>query len=59
MHVTALERAFELARCGEYTDLASLKRRLSVEGYSTDQVAGRTLLAQLKQIISSSQPHRE
>lgn len=54
VHVTALERAFELAQSGVYEDVVSLKRRLSSEGYSVEQITGRTLVGQLKQIISKS-----
>ena len=48
---TALERAFQLARSGDYVSVSDIKKQLSFEGYSASQVAGRTLTKQLLALI--------
>jgi hypothetical protein len=55
--VTALERAFQLAKSGKCTSLADLKKRLHAEGYSIAQITGRTLAKQLVVIIKMARPH--
>ncbi len=54
LRMTTLERAFELARSGEYLDVGHLKRRLTKEGYVGDQLSGPTLLAQIRALIRAS-----
>ena len=44
---TALERAFQLARSGDYPSVPDIKKQLSTEGYSAAQITGRTLMKQL------------
>ena len=56
---TTLERAFELARSGRFIKVAEIKRALVAEGFSVDQVTGRTLSRQLQVDIESSKPQRE
>ena len=50
-NVTALERAFQLARTGQYLGVAEIKQQLTLEGYSDSQIMGRTLFRQLREII--------
>lgn len=47
---TTLERAFEMARSGDYPDTIELKRKLLAEGYSLTQMVGPSLHRQLKQL---------
>lgn len=56
--VTALERAFQLARSGEYASVPDIKKRLSTEGYSAAQVTGGTLAKQLLALIREAQAKR-
>ena len=44
---TSLERAFELARSGMFTDLAALERQLRNEGYQQTQLEGASVRKQL------------
>lgn len=46
-----LERAFQLARTGKYRNVGAIKDQLRREGYSADQLVGRTLGQQLLAII--------
>ena len=54
--VTALERAFQLAKSGSCASIAEIKSRLRAEGYSVTQVTGRTLSAQLSALIQAARP---
>jgi hypothetical protein len=51
---TALERAFALARTGEYAGVSELRAQLKTEGYSTNQLEGPTLLRQLRALCTTS-----
>jgi hypothetical protein len=51
---TSLERAFDLARSGECGSMDHIKRRLIAEGYNANVLAGRSLAAQLKSLISDA-----
>lgn len=52
MHnLTALERAFELANSGSCESVADIKKALKTEGYSDQQITGRTLGKQLTELI--------
>lgn len=53
-NVTALERAFQLAKTGQYLDVSQIRQRLRFEGYDQGQVEGRSLLLQLRDIIRVS-----
>jgi hypothetical protein len=53
-HSSALERAFQLAKSGDFASVHHIKQRLAKEGYSAEQVNGPKLLAQLRQLISSA-----
>jgi hypothetical protein len=50
-NVSVLERAFELARSGEFDSLDKLKVRLRREGYDQDQIFGRQLSRQLNEAM--------
>lgn len=52
--VTALERAFELARSGNYPSIADIKRQLNAEGLSAAQVTGAVLVRQLRELIQQA-----
>jgi len=55
---TALERAFQLARSGDYPSVPDIKKQLSTEGYSAAQITGGTLLRQLLALIRDSRAQR-
>lgn len=52
---TALERAFILARTGEYAGLTELREQLKAEGHAINQLEGPVLLRQLRQICVDAQ----
>jgi len=52
---TALERAFQLARSGDYASVVDIKKQLTIEGYSAAQVTGGTLMKQLLTLIREAQ----
>jgi hypothetical protein len=47
-NVTALERAFQIAKSGDCKSVAELKKQLRKERYSIDKITGRTLCRQLE-----------
>ena len=51
---TTLERAFALAKTGEYDGVNDLKIQLKAEGYAVQQVEGRTLIRQLRDLCIAS-----
>ena len=51
---TALERAFQLARSGDYGTVSKIRSRLRFEGYSDGQVIGPTLVRQLSALINEA-----
>jgi hypothetical protein len=53
-NVTALERAFQLAKAGDCVSVWHLKMRLKAEGYSLEQIVGRVLLQQLDGLIKAA-----
>ena len=55
---TAIERGFELARTGLYSDVGDIKARLRNEGYFTDTVTGPRLRAQIKRLMQAAQKSR-
>lgn len=52
--MSALERAFFLARSGQYGTPDQIKRKLRQEGYSISQIYGTALLKQLRAVIESA-----
>jgi hypothetical protein len=53
-HLTALERAFQLAESGRVAGVTDIVSTLKHEGYRIDQVQGPQLLAQLRKLIGAS-----
>jgi hypothetical protein len=51
---TQLERAFELAGSGRCDTVSDIRKALSAEGYSTDQLTGSTLFRQLRTLIADA-----
>jgi hypothetical protein len=50
---STVERAFQLARTGEFASVEDLKRKLRAEGYSIATITGPTLLRQLRELIKT------
>lgn len=53
-HVTALERAFQLAKSGQVEGVADITAALKQEGYRIDQMQGPQLFAQLRRLIGAA-----
>jgi len=53
---TPLERAFALARTGDYVGVAEVRAQLKAEGYDTAQLAGPSLLKQLRKLCADARP---
>ena len=51
--ITAVERAFQLAKSSSCSSVSDIKRRLAAEGYSPSQISGRTLAKQLVALIKA------
>lgn len=56
IRLTALERAFELAKCGSFSSPEEIRRQLKREGYSTGKIVGRSLSRQLYALIEKARP---
>jgi len=54
--ITAVERAFELARSGQYGSLSDIRRQLRIEGHSQEQIQGVSLLSQIRGLIKRARP---
>jgi hypothetical protein len=54
MGVTAIERAFDLARSGMVAGIEDIRANLKKEGYSPSAIEGRTLHKQLRALISAA-----
>ena len=52
--ITAMERAFQLAKSGSCASVTIIKMRLKAEGYSVAQITGRALSRQLEALIRSA-----
>lgn len=50
-NVTALERAFSLARSGGVADVSEIRLRLKREGYDDKVLSGSSLISQLRALI--------
>ncbi len=57
-NVTAVERAFQLARLGIFLQVTEIKERMREEGYFTESITGPTLLNQLRCIMQTAQRSR-
>jgi hypothetical protein len=58
--LTTLERAYELARTGTYSDVNSIERRLTTEGFEGvfQHLAGATIRKALRQISAEAKRQR-
>ena len=52
--MTALERAFQLARSGTVAGLTEIVSKLNREGYASNQIEGRLLKRQLADLIKAA-----
>jgi hypothetical protein len=55
---TAIERAFELAKCGRYVTVEEIRNRLRAEGYFAGAITGAQLSGQLKAIMDEARKRR-
>jgi hypothetical protein len=55
-NVNTIERAFELARTGEFSRIDQIRVRLHQEGYASTLVVGKYLSAQLRQLMLLANP---
>ena len=51
---TALERAFALARSGDYESVTAIRQQLKTEGYALSQLEGPSLGRQLRALCSAA-----
>lgn len=51
---TALERAFELAKSGDYATVSDLTKQLKSEGFATSQITGPSLSKQLRELCAEA-----
>jgi hypothetical protein len=58
-NITAIERAFELARSGHVTSVNDIKAQLKREGYEQGLVIGRILVSQLRGIIDVTRGRKQ
>ena len=58
---TTLERAFQLARSGEYSTISDSRRQLKTEGFSDapSQISGPSMLKQLRKLCEAARPEVE
>jgi hypothetical protein len=56
VNVTALERAFDLAKSGECRTVGDIRSRLKQEGYSDAQIIGRQLHC-AAWLLAGASPH--
>jgi hypothetical protein len=52
--MTAMERAFQLARSGQVSGLSEILSALKDEGYSVSQIEGPTLRRELRALIRAT-----
>jgi hypothetical protein len=57
--ITAMERAFQLAKSGSYASVPDIKRRLNAEGFGVAQITGRVLFKQLNALIQAAQARND
>ena len=56
---TTLERAFTLARTGEYAGVSEIRAQLKAEGYAIQQMEGPSLMKQLRELCTASRAAKE
>jgi len=52
---TSLERAFQLAKGGQYSGLGGVMEQLKAEGFSLGQIEGASLRRQLRALCQAAQ----
>lgn len=52
--LTALERAFALAKSGGCAGIGDIRRQLQAEGYALHSLEGPTLIRQLRELCTAS-----
>jgi hypothetical protein len=52
--VSALERAFQLARSGSVRDIGEPKKALDPEGYSSREIEGSVIRGQLRGLVKAA-----
>ena len=52
---TAIEKAFELAKSGQFKNVEDIIRQLRREGFRQEQIEGRALKTQLRLLIQSKE----
>jgi hypothetical protein len=57
-HLTALERAFQLAGSGRSNSIDDIKQELKKEHYSTGQITGNALKKQMLALIRAAHASR-
>jgi hypothetical protein len=58
-NITAIERAFEIARSGQVTTVEAIRKQLKREGYEQGWLVGRGLVSQLRGIIDSTRDPKQ
>ncbi len=53
-NTTSIERAFELASSGRFSNVKEVRLKLAREGYNTDTMEGPLLYAQLREVIEKA-----
>lgn len=56
---TVLERAFTLARSGDYAGVAEIKAQLKTEGYALHQLEGPSLMRQLRELCGTARRDKD
>ena len=56
-NTTSVERAFQLAKSGDFVTVPAIRRQLRAEGYSDSQITGRALTQQLHASIRAARGH--
>jgi len=51
---SAVERAFELSRTGDFKDIEQLKKQLRREGFSPEHIYGKVLYQQLRKLMAEA-----
>jgi hypothetical protein len=51
---TTLERAFDLARSGQFGSVQEIKKKLRAEGFYADQITGPSLSKQLTALLRNA-----
>ena len=56
---TTIERAFTLARTGDYSSTSEIKAQLRTEGYAINQIEGPTLVKQIRDLCVAAKAGRD